>query len=149
MRKRLKRGPASRLNRKRAVLRGETLKAFTLVELLVVIGIIALLIGILLPALNKARESARQVKCLSNMRQISLATISFAGEHKGWMPGRAGAGQPTRYTSTGGVVSGSAANPDDVANPADWIAWMRKIAKNLRKTATATPRNWSKLLTQI
>jgi prepilin-type N-terminal cleavage/methylation domain-containing protein/prepilin-type processing-associated H-X9-DG protein len=100
---------------------------FTLVELLVVIGIIALLIGILLPALNKARESARQVKCLSNMRQISLATVSFAADHKGWMPGRAGGGQPTILSSSGAVVSGSAANPNNVANPADWIAWMRKI----------------------
>src|SRR4051794_29532252 len=66
--------------------------AFTLVELLVVIGIIAVLIGILLPALGKARESARQVQCLSNMRQLSVAVISFANEHKGWMPGRSGMG---------------------------------------------------------
>ena len=68
---------------------------FTLVELLVVIGIIALLVGILLPALNKARESARQVKFLSNMRQISLAVVSFAGENRGWMPGRGGGGSGT------------------------------------------------------
>lgn len=61
-------------------------RAFTLVELLIVIGIIGLLIGILLPTLSRVRNYARDVKCASNVRQISTALLIYATEHRGWLP---------------------------------------------------------------
>lgn len=60
--------------------------AFTLVELLVVIGVIAMLIAILLPAMQGARQSARSVVCLSHLKQIHLGVQMYAREHRNFMP---------------------------------------------------------------
>jgi prepilin-type N-terminal cleavage/methylation domain-containing protein/prepilin-type processing-associated H-X9-DG protein len=63
-----------------------TRRGFTLIELLVVIAIIAILAAILFPVFAKAREKARQAKCISNMKQLALATIMYAGDYDDHLP---------------------------------------------------------------
>src|SRR3954463_15779009 len=59
---------------------------FTLVELLVVIGIIAVLIGVLLPVLGRAREQANQTACMSNLRQVGLVFLMYVNDNKFSLP---------------------------------------------------------------
>ncbi len=81
--------------------------AFTLVELLVVIGIIAVLIGLMMPVLAKSRAAANRAVCLSNIRQLGIGVLMYCNDNKGWFPTCAAAADGLTF----------------IQYPDDWVHW--------------------------
>ena len=94
---------------------------FTLVELLVVIGIIAILVSIMMPALARARNQAMKVNCMSQVRQICQAVMMYATNQKGWLPGPLGQTNPGGPHTQYGVETGSLWTTNCLRDPRVWI----------------------------
>ena len=101
-------------------------RSFTLIELLVTIAIIAILAAMLLPALNKARESARSATCLSNRKQLLLATFQYTDNNNGFLPKHKPASGATAtwgtllyYDHTGKSMPGTFTE-----GPSKWMEWI-------------------------
>ena len=115
-------------------------RAFTLIELLVVIAIIAILAAMLLPALSKAKDKAKQANCLSNMRQWGLSVQLYAGDNNDTIP-RDG-------MDAGGVypgASGAAADPNAWFNNLPEFVGERPLS-NYNASATSSPVQNSQIM---
>ncbi len=97
-------------------------KIFTLIELLVTIAIIAILASMLLPALKRAQNSARQIACLNQEKQLAVGIAQYIGDYNGWLPTCAGYSGGNRYDWRYSLCPYLNVN---ATNSTDWTPWLK------------------------
>ncbi len=107
----------------RRATKARTKRGFTLVELLVVIGIIAVLVSLLLPALNKARRSAVALSCISNMRQVYMEMRMYANQNSDRVPIGYNYADKRLGANTWMATGGAAPSYNGTTQPYQWGAW--------------------------
>lgn len=100
-------------------------RAFTIAELLVVIGLIAFLIGIILPLVSSAREAANQTACASNMRQVAQALHLYSHDHHGWILRDTTLNQPAHESWILAVARAASSNKEVSEDILPAIAWLQ------------------------
>lgn len=103
-------------------LRRRVARAFTLVELLVVVSVMSILVGVLLPALAGARDSARQVECAATQRQLATGILSYGADQLEWIPGYATSGRSLWWQPAAPVIASLSKNPAAPTQVNDWMS---------------------------
>ena len=111
-------------------------KGFTLIELLVVIAIIAVLMGILLPSLNRAREIGKRANCMSNLKNLTLIWVMYADDHDGRIPAGGTHGAVSWVDHTGLAVKKN--REDQIAAIKKGVLWPYTKDLGLYRCPTAT-----------
>lgn len=113
-------------------------RGFTLIELLVVIAIISILAGMLFPTFAQSRETARKASCTSNMRQLGMALMMYAGDHDGLYPEQDRSLTDSTYERGGVVV------PDWALTPrTNWAAAIQSYVKNYQVYVCPSNKGWA------